>query len=65
MQYQIALYQSEDGFALSVPGLLGCWSQAATEIEVIENIKDAIRDYLAVVDELLRSKQVRELEVSL
>ena len=63
--YRIALHQSEEGFAVSVPGLPGCWSQGATETEAIENAKDAIRDYLAVVDELRRSEQVREIEVSL
>ena len=65
MHYRIALHQSEEGFAVSVPGLPGCWSQGATETEAIENAKDAIRDYLAVVDDLLRSEQVREIEVSL
>jgi predicted RNase H-like HicB family nuclease len=65
MHYRIALHQSEEGFAVSVPGLPGCWSQGATETEAIENAKDAIRDYLAVVDELRRSEQVREIEVSL
>ena len=65
MHYRIALYQSEEGFAVSVPGLPGCWSQGATEAEAIENAKHAIRDYLAVVDELLRNEQVREIEVSL
>ena len=65
MHYRVALHQSEEGFAVSVPGLPGCWSQGATEVEAIENVKDAIRDYLAVVDELLRNEQVREIEVSL
>jgi predicted RNase H-like HicB family nuclease len=65
MHYRIALHQSEEGFAISVPGLPGCRSQGATETEAIENAKDAIRDYLAVVDEQLRSEQVREIEVSL
>lgn len=65
MHYRIALHQSEEGFAVSVPGLPGCWSQGATEAEAIENAKHAIHDYLAVVDELLRSEQVREIEVSL
>jgi predicted RNase H-like HicB family nuclease len=65
MRYRIALHPSEEGFAVSVPGLPGCWSQGATEAEAIENIKDAIRDYLAVVDDLLRGEQVREIEVSL
>ena len=65
MHYRIALHQSEEGFAVSVPGLPGCWSQGATETDAIENAKDSIRDYLAVVDELRRSEQVREIEVSL
>jgi predicted RNase H-like HicB family nuclease len=65
MRYRIALHQSEEGFAVSVPGLPGCWSQGATESEAIENAKDAIRHYLAVVNELLRNERVHEIEVSL
>lgn len=64
MRYKIALQQSEEGFSVSVPGLPGCWSQGATEQEAIENIKDAIREYLAVVDDQLRGENIRELEVS-
>lgn len=64
MRYKIALQQSEEGFSVSVPGLPGCWSQGATEQEAIENIKDAIREYLAVVEEQLRGENIRELEVS-
>lgn len=64
MRYKIALQQSDEGFSVSVPGLPGCWSQGATEEEALENIKDAIREYLAVVDEQLRGENVREIEVS-
>jgi predicted RNase H-like HicB family nuclease len=64
MRYKIALQQSEEGYSVSVPGLPGCWSQGATEQEAIENIKDAIREYLAVVDEQLRGENIREVEVS-
>jgi predicted RNase H-like HicB family nuclease len=64
MKYKIALQQSEEGFSVSVPGLPGCWSQGATEQEAIENIKDAIREYLAAVEEQLRGENVREIEVS-
>ena len=46
-----------------MPGLPGCWSQGATEPEALENIKDAIREYLAVIDEQLRGEKVREIEV--
>ena len=55
MKYKIALQETEEGFSVSVPGLPGCWSQGATEAEALENVEDAIRDYLAVRDELLGS----------
>lgn len=64
MRYRIALHPSDEGFAVSVPGLPGCWSQGATEGEAIENIKDAIREYLAAVEDSLRGELVREIEVS-
>lgn len=48
MVYRIALHESGEGFSVSVPGLPGCWSQGATEAEAIENIKDAIREYVSV-----------------
>lgn len=63
MKYRIALHKSEEGYSVSVPGLPGCWSQGATEQEALENIKDAIRDYLYVVNEQLRGADVREVEV--
>lgn len=65
MKYKIALRQTDEGFSVSVPGLPGCWSQGATEQEALANIKDAIREYLAARDELLRDAQVREVEVAI
>ena len=47
MKYKIALYKSDEGYSVSCPGLPGCWSQGATEAEAIENIQDAIKEYLA------------------
>jgi predicted RNase H-like HicB family nuclease len=64
MKYKIALFESEEGFSVSVPGLPGCWSQGETEEEAVENIQDAIREYLATIDELVRDADVREVEVS-
>ncbi len=64
MRYRIALHRSEEGFSVSVPGLPGCWSQGATEAEAIENIKDAIREYLAVVDDQLRGAEARDIDVA-
>ena len=60
MRYRIALHKSDEGYSVSVPGLPGCWSQGATEDEAVENIRDAIREYLSVVDEQLRGENVRE-----
>jgi predicted RNase H-like HicB family nuclease len=64
VRYKIALQQSEEGFSVSVPGLPGCWSQGATEQEAIANAQDAIREYLAAVEQLLDGAIVREIEVA-
>ena len=64
MKYKIALHQTEEGYSASVPGLPGCWSQGATEQEALENIGAAIREYLAVRDDLLKGATVREVEVA-
>ncbi|MDQ3959388.1 MAG: type II toxin-antitoxin system HicB family antitoxin [Pseudomonadota bacterium] len=63
MKYKVILEESDEGFAVSVPGLPGCHSQGATEQEALENIADAIREYLEVVAELNRNKVTREVEV--
>lgn len=49
MKYTIVLRQSEEGYSVSCPALPGCWSQGATEEEAINNIRDAIQEYLAAV----------------
>ena len=64
MRYRVAIHRSEEGISVSVPGLPGCWSQGANEDEAIENIRDAIREYLSVVEEQLRGEDVREVEVT-
>jgi predicted RNase H-like HicB family nuclease len=64
MRYKIALLKTDEGHSVSVPGLPGCWSQGATEQEALENIEDAIREYLATRDALLEGAVVREIEVA-
>ena len=63
MKVKVALYPSEEGFAVSVPSLPGCWSQGATREEALANIADAIRDYLGVEAEQPDGAEVREIEV--
>ncbi len=64
MKYKIVLRQSDEGYSVSVAGLPGCWSQGATEEEAIENITDAIREYLAALNDLLRDADVREIDLA-
>ncbi len=64
MKYKVVLQPSDEGIAASVPGLPGCWSQGDTEAEALENIRTAIQEYLAVVDEQTRGAEVREVEVT-
>lgn len=63
MRYKVVLERSEEGYSVSCPGLPGCWSQGSSEKEALENIQDAIREYLAAVEESLKSAEVREVEV--
>jgi predicted RNase H-like HicB family nuclease len=63
MRYTVLLEESEEGFAVSVPGLPGCHSQGATEAEALANIADAIREYLDGVRELADSAGARHVEV--
>jgi len=64
MRYRVVLHPSEEGFAVSCPGLPGCWSQGATEEEALANIRDAIGDYLAAAAESVDPALVREVEVA-
>ena len=64
MNYKVLLNESEEGFSVSCPGLPGCWSQGATEEEALENIQNAIAEYLAAVDELVKGQDVREVRVA-
>jgi predicted RNase H-like HicB family nuclease len=64
MKYKVALFQSEEGFSVWVPGLPGCCSQGETEEEALINIQDAIREYLEVVMEQIEDAKLREIEVA-
>ena len=63
MRYHVLLKESDEGFAASVPSLPGCHSQGETEREALENIADAIREYLEVVKDENQVIPVREVEI--
>ena len=72
MKYRVLLIESDQGFAVCCPAMPGCWSQGRTEAEALENIQDAIRNYLEVREEIEREQaaadgatvQVREVELA-
>ena len=65
MNYKVRIQESEEGYSISCPGLPGCWSQGKTEEEALENIRDAIQEYLAAVDELVKDADILEVEVTI
>ncbi len=48
MTYRVVLQQSEEGYSVSCPGLPGCWSHGATEVEALDNIRSAIQEYFVI-----------------
>lgn len=64
LRYRVVLTESDEGFSVSCPSLPGCWPQGSTRDEALENIADAIREYLAAMAELRPEGQVAEVEVA-
>jgi predicted RNase H-like HicB family nuclease len=65
MKYKIVMHRDEEGISVCVPALPGCWSEGDTEEEALENIQDAIREYLAALEDRFRNEEVREVEVQI
>ena len=63
MKYTVIFHRTEEGISVSVPGLPGCWSEGNAEEEALENIQDAIQEYLAAVKEMNRNQETHEIEV--
>lgn len=64
MKYKVVLKKTKEGYSVHCPGLPGCWSQGQTEQEALENIHDAIEEYLAAISESTKGADVREVEVA-
>jgi predicted RNase H-like HicB family nuclease len=49
---QVVIYRGEDGYWVAeCPSLPGCVSQGKTKEEATQNIKEAIRGYIAALEE--------------
>jgi len=63
MKYSVVINKSEYGFDAHCPALPGCHSQGDTIEEAIENIKDAIKTYLRMIEEETKDSTVYQVEV--
>jgi len=63
VKYTVVIEESDEGFAVSVPGLPGCHSQGVTEAEALANIAEVIREYLDVVEHLAQSPGMKQATV--
>ncbi len=64
MNYKIAIHRTDEGISVSVPALPGCWSEGDTEEEALAKIQDAIREYLAALEERFRNAEVLENDLT-
>lgn len=64
MRYKVRIKRTDEGYAVWVPGLPGCWSQGKSEDEALENIRDAVETYLKVADQLSVGQEARYVDVS-
>ena len=58
------IHRTEEETSVSVPALSGCWSETDTEPDALENIADAIDEFLAALKARTRGEEVREVEVA-
>ena len=63
-EFFIVIHKSKYEYDVSCPTLQGCHSQGDTEKEPIENIRDAIRQYLAALRKLKRREKLKRIEVA-
>ncbi len=64
MNYRVVLIESDEGVSVSCPALKGCHSQGKTKAEALENIRVAIREWLASEDVEKTTFSITEEEVT-
>ena len=61
--YRVTLIEHADGVSVSCPALKGCHSQGRTREEALQNIREAIKEWLAAEAEESKMFKVSEAEV--
>ena len=62
--YRVTLIEHEGGVSVTCPALKGCHSQGRTREEALENIREAIQEWLAAEAEESKYFKVSEAEVT-
>ena len=63
MKYAVVINKSIYGFDVHCPALPGCHSQGDTFEKAIENIKDAIKTYLQMIEEETKGSTIYHIEI--
>ena len=64
MNYRVTLIEHDEGVSVSCPALKGCHSQGQTREEALQNIREAIREWLAAEADEAKAFKVTEAEVT-
>jgi predicted RNase H-like HicB family nuclease len=52
MKYRVTIVESEEGVAVWCDDLPGCVSQGSSRAEALDNIREAIKEYLDAIPEV-------------
>lgn len=63
-RYQVAIHRAAGCYFARVLELPGCFSRGATEVEAVENAREAIRAYLWMAQKLSGDDALVRLEIS-
>ncbi len=65
MKFKVVIEKDSTGYYFAeVPALPGCLSQGKTLSEVKENIREAIRGWLEVMNEKVGKRKAKTLEIT-
>jgi hypothetical protein len=62
-RFHIAIHRIRGSYFANVTGLPGCFSRGASEVEALENARDAIRAYRWLLQALAGDKATVQLEI--
>jgi predicted RNase H-like HicB family nuclease len=64
VRYRICVHRARDAYYARAVDLPGCIARGATEIEAVENLRDAIRAFVWVAQVLSRDRPALHLEIT-